>query len=287
MKLISKIIWVLVGVWLITPNSSSAQSGWSKKKGELFAQLTFSNFASDKFYSTDGTLRETGVDFQHQAINLYSEYGLTDNFTLLLNAPLLKFNSFESTETVAGVGDIRLGVKYQFIKSLPTSISIEAEIPTGDAENFAKNKNLNDLGFREQVNLPLSDGEFNVWLTLASSKSTNNGKFYGSAFVAYNERTKGFSSQLQVGAEAGYLFFDKLWLIGKMRIQETISPTDELVNFLLGERTEYTSFGVTALYKITKKWRLTASYSNYGNLIVSQKNLYDGATYSLGVAIEL
>jgi hypothetical protein len=283
MKILIKLISGFIAILLLTPSLSYAQSGWSKKKGEIFAQLTVSTFSSDVFYNIDGKLDQSqkGNSFKQQALNFYSEYGLSDKLDLIVNAPLVRLNSFSNSETAVGMGDFRLGFKYQFIKIVPTSISIEAEISPSNGENIVKNTDTN-----LDMNLPTSDGEINFWFTLATSGSLPNGKAYASAYSAINKRTEDIPSQIRIGGEVGYLFFDKLWLIGKIHIQETISETNLNSNFLYGGGTEHTSFGLNAFYKLNDNWRITASYFDFGNFFTQQRNQYDGGTYSLGVALE-
>lgn len=283
MKKLSKLICGFIAILLLTPAISQAQSGWSKKKGEIFAQLTVSTFSSDVFYDIEGNLDDSfkGNNFKQQALNFYTEYGLSDKFDLIVNAPLVRLNSFENSETAVGMGDVRLGFKYQFIKIVPTSISIEAELPVDDGQNLIKQNDTN-----QEINLPTSDGEINFWFTLATSGSLPNGKAYASAYGALNKRTKDIPSQIRIGGEIGYLFFDKLWLIGKIHVQETISSEDLDSNFLFGGGTEHTSFGGNIFYKLDENWRITASYYNFGNFLTQQRNQYDGGTYSLGVALE-
>ncbi len=268
--------------------TSSAQSGWTREKGSLFAQAMVSGFSSADYYTLDGNHFDSDNNFRTLVFGLYGEYGLFSRFTALANLPMLKLNSFTSTETIAGIGDLKLGIKYAVSKKLPVSISVEAEIPTGDGTNFAEAKELNELGIRERINLPFSDGEFNVWSTVAVSKATTSGKTYGSVFGSVNWRTQGFSHQLQAGIEVGQFLFDRMWLIGKLRIQDSFSDEFKTnVSFLYGEGTKYTAYEVSAMYHICDQWRLVAGYSNYADFISPLRNVYAGPAISLGVALEL
>ncbi|WP_020527006.1 hypothetical protein [Flexithrix dorotheae] len=280
---------ILTSIYLLIFSTQNfAQSGWVKEKGTYFIQGSFNVFSSDQYYNTSGELQTSalGTDFTTTAFKVYGEYGITNRLTLTANLPLIKSNGFSTTETIFGVGDLRIGAKYQLLKSFPLSLAIEPEIPTGNGEQFAFAKTENDLGFREKINIPTSDGEFNVWSTLAASLSSNNGRYYGSIYGGFNWRTKGLSHQLKVGTEAGTLFFDKLWIIGKLWIQESLTENPKKVPFVYGEGTEFTAFGITALYKINKKISITAEYLDYSGLITGRKNIYDGPAFGLGVAFE-
>jgi len=267
--------------------SVNGQNGWVKNKNSFYAQATFSNFSSSDYYSKSGELFDSGSTFKSSGINLYGEYGISNRLTAVLNVPAVMFNRFSSTETVSGIGSIQLGLKYGILKSFPLSISVDFDIPTGNGENFATSKETNDLGMFDQINLPISDGEFNVWTTLAASNSFLDGKLFGSAFSGFNFRTKDFSNQWKSGIEVGYLFFDKLYLIGKLNVQGKFESSEAVVaSFLFGEGTTFTSFGVTGMYNINKNLKVIASYSDFSDIIISRKNVYDGAAVSVGVALE-
>jgi len=217
---------------------------------------------------------------------VYGEYGLTDRLTAVLDLPLLVLNNFSTTNTVGGLGSARLGLKYGIAKKIPISFAVEVEVPTDDGINFSTAKEPNSLGTFDQINLPTSDGEFNVWTTLAVSHSFGNGKTFGSLFVSTNFRTQGFSHQFQSGLEIGHLFFDKLYLITKLRIQERLNDGNgQSASFLYGEGTTFTHYGVTGMYKLTDKLSLIGSATDISSFLVDRKNIYDGFTFSVGVAV--
>jgi len=278
---------ILLPLFLLLVQALQAQSGWTRTAGGFYLQTDVSVFSSDDYYTVDGMLFSSDTRFRSQALKIYSEYGWTERLTLLGSFPVLKSNSFNTTDRVTGVGDIRLGAKYGLLKQIPVSIAVEAEIPTGDGTSFAQANEPNALGIRERINLPTTDGEFNVWTTLAASQSTPSGKTYGSLFGSINFRTENFSNQLQAGLEAGQLLFDKLWIIGKLQLQERLSDEPQQgVSFLYGEGTTYTAYSFTAFLNLSDHWKLTATYFDYSDFLIDKRNIYDGATFSLGVAVE-
>ncbi|WP_276167718.1 hypothetical protein [Zobellia alginiliquefaciens] len=267
---------------------SQAQSGWTREAKGFYVQATASYFSSNDYYTTEGRLADQGSTFNSGGLLLYGEYGITDRFTALVDVPIVRLNSFSTTETVAGVGNIQLAVKYKLLKNFPLSLQVALDIPSNNGENFAQSTTPDDFGQFNEINLPLSDGEFNVWTTLTASHGFANGKTYASAFTSVNFRTESFSNQLQVGAEVGHLFFDKLYLIGKLKIQEKLSSetNNQSGSFLYGEGTTFTNFGITSMYKLTDHLNLVANYSDYSGFLVERKNIYDGGTFSLGVSLE-
>ena len=265
-----------------------AQSGWTRKAQSFYLQSSASYYSSKDYYTTEGDLSDTGSRFNSSALILYGEYGVTDRFTAILDLPVIMLNSFSSTETVAGVGSLKIGFKYRLFNNLPIAVQADFEIPTDDGSNYAKSKKPNSLGTFDEINLPTSDGEFNVWTNLIASHSFGAGKTYGSLYSGINFRTESFSNQFQAGAEVGHLLFDKLYLIGKLRILEKLSSGEGFQggSFLYGEGTTFTSYGFNAIYKIGDNFSLVTSYSDYAGFLVERRNIYDGGTFSLGISLE-
>lgn len=228
-----------------------------------------------------------GNTFSSYALKTYAEYGWSDRLTTILNWPLLKMQRFTGTGTAVGPGDLQLGVKYALSKKLPIAVGVAVDIPTDDGKLFTQAKEENELGIRERINLPASDGEFNLRANLAVSQSFNKGQTYAGLYGAANFRTQGYSNQWQSGVELGHLLFDRLWVIGKLNQQGRFS--DEVnrgVSFLYGEGTTYSAYNVSLLYKINAHWLITAAYQDFTGFLIPKRNLYDGATLSLGVALE-
>ncbi|WP_437398600.1 hypothetical protein [Flagellimonas lutimaris] len=280
--------WYTLIVFTLMIFQSQAQSGWTRKAQSFYLQSSASYYSSRDYYTTEGNLSDSGSRFNSSALILYGEYGVTDRFTAILDVPIVQLNSFSSTETVAGVGSVKLGLKYRLFNNLPIAVQADFEIPTDDGTNLATSNNPNALGTFDQINLPTSDGEFNVWTNIIGSHSFGNGKTYGSLYTGINFRTESFSNQFHAGAELGHLFFDKLYLIGKLRILEKLSSGEgnQGGSFLYGEGTTFTSFGFNAIYKLGEHMSLVTSYSDYAGFLVDRKNIYDGATFSLGVSFE-
>lgn len=282
------LIYLIISAFLfLFAMSVDAQSGWTKKKHEVYTQLSVSIFSSKDYYDLEHQLNDQGSTFNNVGVILYGEYGITDRLTGVLDVPVVAFNSFSTTETVTGTGNVRLGLKYRLLNNFPLSVQVEADIPTNNGISNARVKEEFSVVPNQAINLPTSDGEFNVLTTLAASQSFAEGKAFASLFGTVNFRTQEFSNQLTVGAELGYLFFDKLYLIGKARIQERLSSeSSAAASFLYGEGTTFTSLGVTGMYKLTKHLQLVGSFSNFSDVLVKRRNIYGGNTFSLGIAAE-
>jgi hypothetical protein len=218
----------------------------------------------------------------------YGEYGVTDKFTVIANLPLQNFNGFETTETVSGLGDLRLEFKHSILKKiLPLAISVAPEIPTGRANNFA-NSIVNDF---ERINLPSGDGEFNVWTTLATSFALGDFPFYGSLFGSYNYRTQydgiSFSDQIAVGMELGYKIADKVWVNARLNGLTSVDEITEVTDFVRGDGTEYTSYSIGASVPVYKEFHLNLNYRNFNDLLFQRKNIYSGGVFTIGIFYNL
>ncbi|MCB0632586.1 MAG: hypothetical protein R2824_32375 [Saprospiraceae bacterium] len=271
---------------LLIPALTEGQSGWTRNKGGWYAQAEAMSFSSNNYYSTEG-MRNEGNTFFSYGLKTYAEYGWSDRLTSIFNWPLLKMQHFSGTGTAVGLGDVQLGVKYALSKKWPVAIGLAVDIPTDDGKLFAQAKEENDLGIRERVNLPTSDGEFNFRANLAVSQSFNGGHSYASLYGGVNLRTQGYSHQWQSGIELGQLLFDRLWVIGKLNQQGRFSDeVNRSVSFLYGEGTTYSAYNVSLLYKVTDHFLITAAYQDFTDFLIAKRNLYDGGTVSVGVAFE-
>ncbi len=262
-----------------------AQGGWTRAQKGLFIKLDGSYLNATQYINPNSETVTTSA-FRQTSVNLYGEYGFRKRLTFIVQAPILRLNSFETTTTTTGVGDLHLEIKYRLTSNkLPVAISIAPELPTGRANAFAANKNFPD----DRINLPTGDGEFNVWTTVAASKSL--GKFYTSACAAYNFRTqykgKKFRDLYQFGAEIGYNPWKPLWLNAKLRAQfsngESLHPE---LGFVRGDGTTYTLFSTEAFYKINKNWGVTATFLTGGGWVAPVKNIYIAPYFSIGAVYE-
>ena len=264
----------------------AAQSGWTKQKTEGFYQLSFQSMKSKDYFSLGGELLETNR-FSQQSLVFYGEYGLTDKFTIIANWPLQTWNGFETTETVSGLGDLRLEFKHALLKKyFPLSISVAPELPIGRANHFAHSK-INDF---EKINIPSGDGEFNVWTTLATSFALPDIPFYGNIFTSYNFRTQydgvSFSDQFAIGAEIGYHIADVVWVNARLNALKSVDDVPVATDFVRGDGSEYTGYSFGASVPVYKNIHLSLNYRNYNDWIFSRKNIYSSGVLGIGVYYE-
>lgn len=267
---------------VLVPICMQAQSGWTLQKGALYMKADYFALKADTYYdeTSDGF---TVHSFKQTALNLFGSYGLSDRLSLQMHFPLFKSHRFENTEKVSGIGDLRLELKYRLTDNrFPVSISIAPEIPLGKKNAIVKNLNTPNL----TSNLPLGDGEWNVWTTLAASKSF--GKFYSSGFAAFNYRTKfedyEFRNAYQLGIELGYQALSNLWLNAKIKGQfSEDNSKPNLTEILRNDGTTYTLMSAELYYKPLKNWGVSVTYLTGSELLSEYRNLYAAAFLSFGV----
>jgi hypothetical protein len=280
--------WIyLVIVLFVGGNGLQAQSGWVQEKGGLYAQASWAIFSSDKYYGVNGAANPFASEYQQQALNLYSEYGFSPRFTAILNSSALRFNSFPTTNVVAAPGDLRLGLKYVISKKIPISLAVAPEIPLGKKDNFATAKKANDLGFKEKINIATTDGELNIWTTLAISTPLPQGKGWVNLYGSHNLRTKGFSDQLQTGIEIGFKPMEKFYLKGSLATLISLGSPKENVPFFRGEGTEFTAAALGAGWQFDQRLGLIVEYWRSFDFLVDPKNVYLGAVLNIGISYQI
>lgn len=276
----------LLVLFLFAFNAQS-QSGWTRKKNTYFIKTSLTIFSSDAYYNLDG-IKLTTTQFNQQSVALYGEYGISDKLTAIVHFPMLKLNSYDNTETASGIGDLKIELKYALLrKNIPLTLAVAPEFPTGSKNNYAQNK----LSAIDQINLPTGDGEFNVWTTLAASHSFYPVPAYVNLSTAYNYRTQynGFSfrDQIKFTFEVGYKLLDKVWFNGTVSAQSSVGKSTGATDFIRGEGTEFTAFGLGTAYEFVKHWSVSLQVWGYSDLILNRKNIYSAPTYSIGVFYEI
>ncbi len=271
---------------LLLPVFASAQSGWVKNSGEWYGQATLAAMLSDSYFNINGNKLTTN-QLQQYSLNFYGEYGFNKHLTGIVAVSTLRSNSFNTTDAVIAPGDLRLEVKYGIWQGkFPLAISLASEIPLSVEKNFATAKQANDLGFKDQINLATTDGEVNLWTTLALSHSFSK-KTYTSIYGAYNLRTEDFTDQIKWGVEFGYQPLERFWLTGRLNALGSASnAANPNVPFIRGEGTTYTAHSLSVLYEFYNGIGLMAEYFSFSDFLIKRKNLYSAPVFSLGVFLK-
>jgi len=263
--------------------SSFSQSGFTREKQNFFVKADYQFYNSVNYNNNKGTEIETSR-FSQKTFSLYGEYGISERFAINANIPVFRLNGYETTNAVAGVGDLSVELKYALKKGkFPIAVSIAPNLPTGTQQLFANSK-LNNF---DKIDLPTGDGEFNIWTTAAISHSFYPKPMYASAFTSFNYRTKykdrNFQNQFQTGVEFGYKFVNKLWLSGKIFVLTGVGPQPMFADFIRGDGSSFTGVTINTLYELGKHLGLSAQYFRCNSLIVDARNNYAACTFSFGL----
>ncbi len=261
-----------------------AQSGWARAKNDVYLQVGAGFLSSENYKNLAGERLKT-TRFSQQNFVFYGEYGLTNRLTAIAQSAPLRINRYETTEAVAAPSDLRVELKYAILrKKWPVSIAIGPEIPLGRRDNFARHKKPNDLGIFETANLATTDGETNIWTTLAASSSWGKYKGWATVFSAYNLRTRGFTDQFHGGFEVGYKITAPFYV--KTRGAVLVSVSDEPnqnVPFFRGEGTEMSAVSAGFGWRFSRHFGVTADYWRCVSFPVKVRNAYVGPVIAVGI----
>lgn len=272
--------------------STTATAQWTKGKGNGYYKLSAWSLSGNKLYTDGGEIAKLPATRKTFNTSIYAEYGLTDKIDLLAYIPFFtrstQNNNVSKTRgnitnegaALNSFGDTDIGIRYGLLKNntLALSSMLKLGIPLGDTS-----------GGHESAVLQNGDGEFNQHLQfdlgIPFKIATIGG--YAKTFVAYNQRTKGFSDEIYYGGEIGFNFFQKLWLIGKLNILKSTKNGDDILDSgngsLFANNIEYTNIGFGAAYYIRKKIGLSYEYST----ATSGRIIAAAPSHSVGVFLDL
>ena len=265
--------------------------GWPQPKGHGYFKLSEWWTIANEHYTSTG-LTDPNVTAGLYNTTFYGEYGLSDNFTAILNLPLFSrsvINNVVSATTneiiseggaISTLGDADFSLKYGLFNNGFMALSATAlfGLPLGE-----------DAGGQEG-NLQTGDGEFNQMIKIDAGFSlanTPNLSAYGNIYGGFNQRNKGFSDEFRFGAEVGLGFANqKFWLTGKLDILESRNNEEsgqvEGASFF-ASNSEFQSFTVEASYFVTEKVGIAVSAAT----AFSGRIIYSGKSYSIGVFMKI
>ncbi len=281
-----KLLVVLFITFLQTP--AIGGGGWPQPKGKGYFKLSQFWILANQYYNNTGGVeanRNQGLFFT----NVYGEYGLSDRFTAVVNWPFYaRAVAYEQTGTMGqiialqdainGIGDMDLSVKYGLTKgkSIAVSTSLILGIPLGESS-----------GGVDGI-LQTGDGEFNQIIQLDAGKGFKVGDVhpYANVFVAFNNRTNGFSDEFRYGIELGveYKFiFAVLRINGVRSFKNGNRAPFENGASLFANNAEYLAITPEIAIKLSDRWGVSANMGTaaWGRLIFANK------TYSVGAYFKL
>lgn len=270
---LTKILFLFISVTVF------AQGPWTQKKGKFYTQVSYTSIANyDEFFGDpDYTIKG---ELSDNTLQFYTEYGLTNNTTLIVNVPLklisakdLKYLdpaidcigdcSETINETKTALGNIELGIKHNFYKKdwlLSTQLSIETNTST----------------YFETSGIKTGYNAFTFTPLFLAGKSF--GKSYLQSFIGAKIRTNKYSNNFKIGGEYGHKIFKNLWLIGFLDIEKSLKdgninlPDKNLLTSLYINNQEYGVLGIKAIGEFTQNFGVTASLpaAFFGNNVAKQ-----------------
>jgi hypothetical protein len=274
MKNIAKLLFLFISI------SAFSQGPWTQEKGKFYTQLSFTTIPSynelfgDPDYSISGKITDN-------TMQLYGEYGLSDNSTLIVNIPykLINHNELvnpclvgpcpEYTNKENSLGNIEIGLKHNFYKKtwlLSGQLSMEAN--TG---SFDDNSGIR-TGYDAFTFSPL----------FIAGRSFS--KSYLQTFIGTKIRTNNYSSNFKIGGEYGGKISKNIWLIGFLDIEKSFKngdielPASNLATGLYVNDQEYGVLGIKAIGEFSDNFGVTASLpaAFFGNNVAKQVALSFG-----------
>ncbi|KAB8152107.1 hypothetical protein EZY14_015355 [Kordia sp. TARA_039_SRF] len=254
----------------------SAQSPWTQEKGKFYTQLSFTSISNydeifgDPDYQTDREITDN-------TLQLYGEYGISNNTTLIVNVPvkLISTNdivggsAFITEDSETAFGNISVGIRHQFYKEkwiISGQLDIKANTSTFDIAS----------GIRT------GEDAWSFTPTLNLGRSFD--KFYIQAFTGIDLRTDNYSNNFKVGGEIGTKIHSKIWLIGFVDIVKSFNdgdvtlPLSNLVTALYVNNQEYGAFGLKAIGEINDSFGGIVTFGGAfsGNNVAKQAALTFG-----------
>ena len=266
---------------LLLSTTLFSQSPWTKKKGAIFTQLSFTTISNynEIFGNPDYTINGNISDRTYQ---VYAEYGLTDKTSLLLNIPLKSIEQLgyqnpaidcvgdcSENNTKTAFGNLEIGLKHQFYNNgWVLAGQLITEINTGSYDGAT--------GIRTGYDAFTFTPQF-----LAGK---GFGKTYCQSHIGVQIRTNNYSSNLKIGGEYGGKIFKNFWLIGFIDVVKSfengnlVLPDNNVANALFVNNQEYGAYGLKTIWEFSNLG-VTAGFGSafFGN------NVPKAAAISFGI----
>lgn len=245
---------------------------WAQGRGHFYAKLYTSYLTADQLAVASGE-KVSIPDYQRHEAGLYLEYGLTDRWTLLVDAPLYRNAELEGIGESTGVGDLRLGVQRQLGRHGAWVFAgrLVVQTPTGDDEAGG--------GF-----LPNGSGVWEAEAWLSAGRSWAGGRWYGFFELGPQVRGGGFADGIvhrtQVGLHATrhLLLAFNAWGVEPF---EQRGPGDLSAVTGLVDGVRYLAYGPSASYELPGGWGVQLDFDDADRI----RNFASGPTVRLGISL--
>jgi len=250
-------------VLLLFGISLQAQSPWTQEKGGGFGQFSLMAIPTyDTFFAKNlnGMSRISDREYTEIGAQIYLEYGILENTTIVLDAPFKVLNASEpiiniaplpyESGTLAGLGNIRLAVRQGILTDgVHLAAQLLAELPTRRQD--------------DATGLRTGYDAFTILPSLSVGGGLGKGYIYGYGGVGF--RTNEYSTFWNVGLEGGYNPFEPFWIMLFFDVYQSFENGNrtDLISyrasgFYVNDQ-EWASLGGKLLYNINDKIGLTAA----------------------------
>ena len=274
MKKLTTILFLFFTILIV------AQNPWTKDKGDLFINLSYTTISdySELFGDLDYTISGSITD---QTYQIYGEYGFTNKTSLVFNIP---FKSIDNNEIVnpclvapcpessnekSSFGNVSLGIKHQlYNKDWVVAAQLISEINTGSYDE--------NTGIRTGYNA------FTFTPQLLAGKSF--GKTFFQSQIGFDIKTNNYSNNFKIGGEFGGKVSKNIWLIGYIDVVKSFEdgnvnlPSNNLLTGLYINNQEYGAYGLKGILQFYDIG-ITAGFGSafFGN------NVPKKAAFSFGI----
>lgn len=233
--------FILVLILLSFGISLQAQSPWTQEKGGGFGQLslmaipTYNSFFDN---TSEDDSRISDQDYTELGAQIYVEYGILENTTIVFDAPFKVLTASEPNNalapleagTLAGLGNIRLAVRQSILSDgFQLAGQLLAEIPTRRQD--------------DATGLRTGYDAWTIQPSLSAGAGLGKGYIYGYGGVGF--RSNEYSTYWNVGLEGGYNVFEPFWAMLFFDVYQS---------FENGERTEIATFRESGFYVNDQEW---------------------------------
>ncbi len=230
-------------ILLFSSISLQAQSPWTQEKGSGFGQVSFLAIPTyNSFFAKDfeDMSRVSDQDYMEIGAQVYLEYGIFENTTIVLDAPFKVLTASEPTVdidpfpfesgTLAGLGNIRLAVRQGILtEGVQLAAQLLAELPTRRQD--------------DATGLRTGYDAFTIQPSLSIGGGLGKGYIYGYGGVGF--RNNEYSTYWNTGLEGGYNPFEPFWVMLFFDVYQSFED---------GERTELDSYRASGFYVNDQTW---------------------------------
>lgn len=251
--------WFLCALAL-APSAAHA-GGWTQPRGAYYLKLWVRSLFGSRGYFTDRAARPLGATYQDHALNLYGEYGLTSDWTLVAFARPVGHASFGDSAT-AYMGELAAGARRGLLRGR-VNLAVEAHASVTpdvgervlgagvvEGRSFVYVPTASTARFDAELQAGLALGAWG-WVTAAA----------GARFYTRDAIDHALYGSLQFGVQTSF----GLQLMATATTQQPLGHV-VATNAAGAGQTRYVSYGLDASFWFTRRWAVTAGFA--GALLV-------------------